>query len=79
MIQQIRDNTRDQRFCHWPWPTFFDSFTETGSFPSVGESIRGLVAAVSCYLVVCLGVKHCDVLLSEEHNVAEYFDLRRRK
>jgi len=65
---------------HWPWPTFFESCTETGSFsPSVGESLIGVLCAVTFYFVVCLGVKHCSILLMEEHNVAAYFDLRRRK
>lgn len=48
---------------------FFDIFADTGSvFPSVGESLRGLLATVTFYLV-CLGVKRCGVLLREEHRM----------
>jgi len=42
-------------------------------FPPVGESFRGLFDTVTFYLVVCLGVKHCGVLLREEHRMWQRF------
>jgi len=90
VIQKVRDNTRDQRFGHWPWPTFFlTALLRLDLFfpPSVGESLIGVLDAVTFYLIVylvwniavyCKGrsTEYGSVFLSEEEEVTKTSEQR---